>query len=520
MKASTLHLVTLRADPAHAEIASHRLMLRAGLIDQVASGIYDWLPLGLRVLRRVEEVVRQEMNAIGCAECLLPMVQPAELWETSGRWGAYGPELLRFTDRHQRGFCLGPTHEEVITDLARRTIKSRNQLPVTLYQIQTKFRDEIRPRFGVMRAREFLMKDAYSFHENAASLDKTYQDMAHAYQRIFQRLGLACRMVAADSGAIGGAISHEFHILADSGEDVIAYDPASSYAANLELAQASPAAHAVRELPHIVAARGHAGGAVALVLAAGDRLNATKAGKLSQLAQPLCLLDDQALSACGIVSITVDAPGWEAVIWDEEAAALAAGATILHTADLRTVQPGDPSPITGEPLQLARGIEVGHIFQLGTKYSTAMEAVITDEQGQGQPMLMGCYGIGISRIVAAAIEQCHDARGIAWPAAMAPFQVAIAPLRTGSQGDEAVMAEAQAIHDQLEAQGIACLLDDRGLRAGAMFSDLELIGIPWRVVVSTRLLEQDTLEYQGRHEPKATVKARHAVFQELLQHLA
>jgi prolyl-tRNA synthetase len=259
---------------------------------------------------------------------------------------------------------------------------------------------------------------------------------------------------------------------------------------------------------------------VALVLAAGDRLNATKAGKLSQLAQPLCLLDDQALSACGITSTTVDAPGWEAVIWDEGAAALAAGDTILHTADLRTVQPGDPSPVTGEPLQLARGIEVGHIFQLGTKYSTAMEAVITDEQGQGQPMLMGCYGIGISRIVAAAIEQCHDARGIAWPAAMAPFQVAIAPLRTGNPGDEAVMAEAQSIHDQLEAQGVSCLLDDRGLRAGAMFSDLELIGIPWRVVVSTRLLEQDTLEYQGRHEPKATVKARHAVFQELLQHLA
>lgn len=520
MKASTLHLVTLRADPAHAEITSHRLMLRAGLIDQVASGIYSWLPLGLRVLRRVEEVVRQEMNAIGGAECLLPMVQPAELWETSGRWGAYGPELLRFTDRHQRGFCLGPTHEEVITDLARRTIKSRHQLPITLYQIQTKFRDEIRPRFGVMRAREFLMKDAYSFHENTASLEQTYQDMAQAYQRIFERLGLACRMVAADSGAIGGAVSHEFHILAESGEDMIVHDPASSYAANLELAQARPAACAAREPPHIVAARGRAGGAVALVLAAADRLNLTKAGKLSQLTQPLCLLDDQALSACGITSATVDAPGWEAVIWDEGAAALAPSATIQHAADLRIVQPGDPSPITGEPLQLARGIEVGHIFQLGTKYSTAMEAVITDEQGQGQPMLMGCYGIGISRIVAAAIEQCHDARGIAWPAAMAPFQVAIAPLRTGNQGDEAVMAAAQSIHDHLEAQGVSCLLDDRSLRAGAMFSDLELIGIPWRVVVSTRLLEQDALEYQGRHEPKATIKARHAVLQELLQHLA
>ena len=520
MKASTLHLVTLRADPAHAEIASHRLMLRAGLIDQVASGIYSWLPLGWRVLRRVEEVVRQEMNAIGGAECLLPMVQPAELWQASGRWGAYGPELLRFTDRHQRSFCLGPTHEEIITDLARRTIKSRHQLPITLYQIQTKFRDEIRPRFGVMRAREFLMKDAYSFHDNPASLEQTYQDMAHAYQRIFARLGLACRQVSADSGAIGGAVSHEFHILADSGEDVIVYDPESSYAANLELAQARPGQAVAGQKPHIVAARGRQGGPVALVLGSGDRLNPTKAGRLSQLAQPLHILGDEELHKEGMLTAPWHDQRWEAVIWDEGAAALAPSNHGQQTADLRTVQQGDPSPVTGKPVQLARGIEVGHIFQLGSKYSAALGAVVTDEKGKEQPLLMGCYGIGISRIVAAAIEQCHDARGIAWPQAMAPFQVAIAPLRTGNQADEAVMSEAHSLHDQLEAQGISCLLDDRGLRAGVMFSDLELLGIPWRIVVSARLLEQQALEYQGRHESTATVGMRHAVLQELLQRLA
>jgi len=542
MRASEFHLSTTREIPAGAETISHQLMLRAGMIRQLASGLYTWLPLGLRVLRRVEQVVREEMDRSGALELLMPVVQPAELWQESGRWEQYGPELLRFSDRHERPFCLGPTHEEVITDMFRREIRSHRQLPVNFYQIQTKFRDEIRPRFGVMRAREFLMKDAYSFHLDKDCLDRTYQTMHATYTRIFTRLGLNFRAVHADSGSIGGSFSHEFHVLADSGEDAIAFSTQGNYAANVELAAALPPAdpRAAPTCPMAEAAPGTASGPrvtvhwmmgrdgnpVGLVLREEHSLNEIKAEKLPQLSVPLRRVTPEDWARLGQGNPAAGLPGADmALIVDHAAAALADFVWLGHSdgsvwagvnwgrdlpepavADLRNVVPGDRSPDGEGTLEIARGIEVGHIFQLGTKYSAALNAQVLDEAGQNRVVTMGCYGIGVSRVVAAAIEQNHDERGIRWPLALAPFQVALAPLQYTKSA--AVREATDALYAELQSVGVTVLLDDRNLRPGVMFADLELIGIPHRIVISERTLSGGQVEYQARNEESARLVDR------------
>jgi prolyl-tRNA synthetase len=548
MRISQFPLATLKETPSDAEVVSHRLMLRAGLIRQLARGVYTWLPLGLRVLRKVEAVVREEMNAAGAVELLMPAVQPAELWRESGRWEQYGPELLRLRDRHKREFCFGPTHEEVVSDVVRQDVKSYRQLPLNLYQIQTKFRDEIRPRFGVMRAREFVMKDAYSFHADQASLETTYRAMHECYSRIFTRLGLKFRAVAADTGSIGGTGSHEFHVLADSGEDAIVYCPDSDYAANVELAEAvapatpRPAAKEALQKVHtpgvktiadlcaflkVAAERtvkavvlDGADGKPALLLVRGDHeLNLIKAGKLEQLKTPV------AFSPADAIRSQFGADGFKGtVIADRAVAAMAdfvvganendhhyTGANLARdfpepiVADIRNAVAGDASPDGKGRLDILRGIEVGHIFQLRDKYSKTMNLSFLDESGKPKIMEMGCYGIGVSRIVAAAIEQNHDERGIVFPRAMAPFELALVPI--GMAKSAPVREAAEQLYRDLAAAGISVLLDDRNERPGVMFADMELIGIPHRVVIGDRGLKDGKIEYQGRRDAQAQALA-------------
>jgi prolyl-tRNA synthetase len=549
MRLSQFHLATVMEVPADAEVASHGLMLRAGMIRKLASGLYTWAPLGLRVLRKVENVVREEMNRAGAIELLMPAVQPKELWEETGRWEKFGGQLLKIRDRKDQEFCFGPTHEEVITDFARNELKSYKQLPVNFYQIQTKFRDEIRPRFGVMRAREFLMKDAYSFHLSPESLGDTYEVMYQAYSRVFERLGLSFRAVQADTGAIGGNASHEFQVLADSGEDAIAFSDGSDYAANIEKAEAlapavgRPAAQAALErvdtptqktIAEVSAflgvppqrcvktllVRGREG-LVALCLRGDHEINEIKAGKLAELPdEPVLATEEEILAATGTrpgFIGPVGLPDTIPVIVDRSAAVLAdfvcggnadgthytganweRDARITRVEDIRQVVEGDPSPDGLGTLRLARGIEVGHIFQLGQKYAQALGATVLDDQGKAQVMMMGCYGIGVSRIVAAAIEQSHDEAGIIWPETMAPWRVAVCIINPKNLPD--VRAAAETLYRKLEERGIETVLDDRGLRPGQMFADLELIGIPHRVVVSERGLAAGTLEYRRRSE--------------------
>lgn len=551
MKASHAHLVTLKEAPADAEIVSQKLMIRAGMIRRIAAGIYTWLPLGLRSLRKVEAIVREEMNRAGAVEVLLPVVQPAELWQESGRWEHYGPELLRFKDRHQRDFVLGPTHEEVITELVRRDVKSYRQLPRHFYQIQTKFRDEIRPRFGVMRAREFIMKDGYSFHADFTDLEREYRNMYDTYTRIFTRLGLKFRAVAADTGSIGGTGSHEFHVIADTGEDDIAYCPASDYAANVELAEAlpppgprpepreplvkvhTPGVKTIADLVdflHIpiertvkaIVIEGEDGAPVLLLLRGDHELNEIKAQKLPGIKNPLTFADEAAIRAtfgAGPGSLgPIGFPG--RIIADRTVAKMAdfviganedehhyTGANLgrdfpePEVADLRNVVAGDPSPDGKGTLEICRGIEVGHIFQLRTKYSEAMHCTFLDAEGRERPMEMGCYGIGVSRILGAAIEQNHDERGILWPAAIAPFEVVICPI--GAAKSPMVAEAAEAIYRDCLAAGLDVVLDDRNERPGAMFADWELVGVPWRVVVSERGLAAGRYEVQHRREREA-----------------
>ncbi len=550
MRVSQFFLSTLKEAPAEAELDSHKLMLRAGMIKKLGSGLYTWMPLGLRVLRKVENIVREEMNLSGAAELSMPAVQPAELWQETGRWAVFGPQMLKMKDRHERDFCFGPTHEEVITDIARRDIKSYRQLPVIFYQIQTKFRDEIRPRFGVIRAREFLMKDAYSFDANLQGMLKSYQVMYDAYARIFTRLGLRFRAVAADTGAIGGSSSHEFQALADSGEDAIAYCPASDYAANIELAEAitqGTARAAPKEAMKKVATPGKstceevaallglplqrtvkclmvfAGGRVQMLLVRGDHsLNEVKAGKLPGFTEWRWASDDEIVAATGCRAGYLGPVGFKgSVIADRTVAAMSdfvcgANEADFHlagvnwsrdlpepalVADVRNVVEGDLSPDGKGTLKIMRGIEVGHVFALGTKYSESMGATFTAENGEAKPIEMGCYGIGVSRIVAAAIEQNHDERGIIWPEPMAPFAVAIAPIGYGKS--EAVRELADLLHDELGAAGIEVLMDDRDERPGVMFADLELIGIPHRVTIGDRSLKEGMVEFQSRRDGAA-----------------
>jgi prolyl-tRNA synthetase len=549
MRTSKFHIVTTRETPADAEIVSHQLMLRSGMIRKLTAGIYTWTPLGWRVLKKVERIVREEMDRAGYLELLMPAVQPAELWKETGRWDDFGDQLLKLHDRAGRDYVFGPTHEEVITDLARNELRSYKQLPVTFYQIQTKFRDEIRPRFGVMRAREFLMKDAYSFHIDEASLDATYWEMYEVYSRIFARAGLRFRAVRAHSGAIGGSQSHEFHVLADSGEDLIAFSSGSDFAANVELAEAVPAAaaapapgqvmrlvdtpdaHTIDELVAgfgvpvektvktlVVAAAAGSGAEFIALLVRGDHvLNEFKAARLPAVASPVRFASDEEIrgaigagpGSLGPVGLTIPC------IADRSVAVLAdfaAGANrddkhyfgvnwgrdvaLPPLADLRNVVEGDPSPDGHGTILLARGIEVGHIFQLGTKYSESMHAVVLGEDGKSHLMPMGCYGIGVSRIVAAAIEQNHDENGIRWPEPLAPFQVALLPMNAAKS--YRVREAAEQLYEELLAAGVEVLLDDRNVRPGVMFNDMELIGIPHRVVIGERGLDDGVLEYRRR----------------------
>ena len=553
MRVSQFFISTLKEAPVEAELPSHKLMLRAGYIKKLASGLYTWMPLGLRVLRKVENTVREEMNNSGAIELLMPAIQPAELWHETGRWEVFGPQMLKIKDRHDNDFCFGPTHEEVITDIARREIRSYRQLPVNFYQIQTKFRDEVRPRFGVMRAREFLMKDAYSFHADYASLEQTYRVMHDTYSRIFTRLGLKFRAVAADTGAIGGSGSHEFHVLADSGEDALAYCPASDYAANVELAEAvapgkpraAPAetmrdvetprqttCEQVAELLGIPLQRTVkllaliADGKLHVLLLRGDHsLNEVKVSKLPGLADFRFATDEEIRAGFNCPPGFLGPVGIDRtkirVIADRTVAAMSdfvtgANRPKLHTsgvnwkrdlpepdlvADIRNVAEGDPSPDGKGTLGICRGIEVGHIFQLRTKYAESMKATFLDAQGKAQTMEMGCYGIGVSRIVAAAIEQNFDERGIILSAAMAPFRLAIVPI--GMSKSDAVRSETEQLYAQLQTAGIDVLLDDRDERPGVMFADMELIGIPHRIVIGERGLKEGKLEYQGRRDATA-----------------
>ena len=562
MRTSQFPLNTVKETPADAEIASHQLMIRAGLIRKLAAGLYTWLPLGLRVLRKVEKITREEMEKAGALEVLMPALQPAELWQETGRWQQYGPELARLKDRHDRDFCLGPTHEEIITDLARNELKSYKQLPITFYQIQTKFRDEIRPRFGVMRCREFIMKDAYSFHLDQASLQQTYDLMYQAYSNIFNHLGLKFRAVIADSGSIGGAVSHEFHVLADSGEDAIAFSTGSDYAANVESATALipeqslappaevfakvatpgqktiaeisafldvPAQKILKTLAIMKISVNEAGETAEefynLLLRGDHELNEIKTRKL--LGDFRFATDEEIIQhhGCGAGFIGPKTDAKHGVIFDHSVKYLSdfvcgANEVDFHLRgcnwsadpktqafyekalaentfqDIRNVVAGDLSPDGQGEITLARGIEVGHIFQLGTKYSTAMKAGIINEEGKSQIMIMGCYGIGISRIVAAAIEQNHDSRGIIWPTKLAPFQVAICPMNMHKS--ERLKVAAEQLYQDLLAAGIDVLLDDRKVRAGFMFSDMELIGIPHCIILSDRGLDAGTFEYKAR----------------------
>nr|VFJ66616.1 MAG: prolyl-tRNA synthetase [Candidatus Kentron sp. FW] len=556
MRSSRILLATLKEVPTDAEVISHQLMLRAGMIRKLASGLYSWLPLGLRVLRKVETIVREEMDRTGVQEVLMPAVQPVELWQESGRWDQFGPELLRLRDRHGRDFCFGPTHEEIITDLVRREIRSYKQLPASFYQIQTKFRDEIRPRFGAMRAREFLMKDAYSFHADTDSLTETYREIREAYCRIFTRAGLDFRVVAADSGTMGGRVSEEFHVLAESGEDAIAFgnqgNDQGGFAANIELVPApvpegqrpasseemrvidTPGQHTIDEVAAFlkttparclktIIVHGQDGGLVALVLRGDHELNVVKASRLPQVADPLVFAGaEQIQKATGALPGSIGPVDLRTPILVDHAAAFVAdfvcGANVEgkhlvgvnwgrdlplpEVTDLRNVVEGDPSPDGQGKLEIARGIEVGHIFQLGTKYSEAMHAVCLTEKGQAVPLVMGCYGIGVSRVVAAAIEQHHDQHGIRWPTAIAPFQVALLPMN---------MHKSQRLRDAVEKlyrefvdAGIETFLDDRAIRPGVMFADMDLIGLPHRVVLGERGLDAGEVEYKARTENETT----------------
>ncbi|EIJ41311.1 prolyl-tRNA synthetase, family II [Beggiatoa alba B18LD] len=554
MRTSRFLLATLKETPADAEVISHQLMLRAGLIRKLAAGLYTWLPLGMRVLRKVEDIVRKEMDKSGALEVLMPAVQPAELWEESKRWEQYGPELLRLKDRHDRPFCFGPTHEEVITDLIRREIRSYKQLPANFYQIQTKFRDEIRPRFGVMRAREFVMKDAYSFHTNQASLQETYDVMHATYCRIFDRLGLRYRPVLADTGSIGGNSSHEFHVLADSGEDAIAYSTTGTYAANVEKAEAlapagerpapkmdslavvnTPDQHTIEAVSQFLNVKpsqcvktllvnGENGSLVAFVLRGDHTLNVIKAGKHPNVASPLTFASPEkikevigcSIGSIGPVGLTVK------IVADRSAAHLSdfvcgANKDGQHLVgvnwkrdlpepevmDIRNVEAGDPSPDGNGVLGIARGIEVGHIFQLGEKYSSAMNATVLDETGRALTMLMGCYGLGVTRVVASAIEQNHDEKGIIWPTAIAPFTVALLPMNMAKS--ERLREAAEKMYQQLQDAGIDVLFDDRKERPGVMFAEMELIGIPHRLVLSDKGLDEGTVEYKGRRDENVQV---------------
>ncbi|MEX2524943.1 MAG: proline--tRNA ligase [Gammaproteobacteria bacterium] len=548
MRTSNLLLATLREAPADAEIVSHQLMIRAGMIRRLAAGIYTWLPLGLRVVRRIENIIREEMDRTGAQEVLMSGVQPAELWQESGRWEEYGPELLRLKDRHERDFCLGPTHEEIITDLVRHEVRSYKQLPASFYQIQTKFRDEIRPRFGIMRAREFIMKDAYSFHLTEDSLQETYERMYAAYSRIFDRLGLNYRAVEADTGAMGGQASHEFHVLAESGEDAIAFSDASDYAANVELAPAAPPAvdrpapkedmrqvdtPGARTIADLVndyglpvektvktlIVHGKDGGLVALLVRGDHELNAVKAAGQPEVATPLqfvgeteiraavgagpgslgpvnlpipCLID-QAVAVMGDfgAGANVDDKHYFGINWERDV-------PLPRVADLRNVLEGEHSPDGKGHLVIRRGIEVGHIFQLGTKYSESMKATCLDENGNAVTLTMGCYGIGVTRIAAAAIEQNHDERGITWPQAIAPFQLALTPINMHKS--QRLQRAVEELYEQFIKAGIDVLLDDRRERPGVMFADTELIGIPHRLVFSEKGLDASTLEYKGRSD--------------------
>lgn len=555
MRVSKLLLATLKESPSDAEVISHKLMLRAGMIRKLASGLYTWLPMGLRVLRKVENIVREELNRANAQEVLMPAVQPSELWKESGRWEQYGPELLRLKDRHNREFCFGPTHEEVITDLVRNELRSYKQLPANFYQIQTKFRDEIRPRFGVMRAREFLMKDAYSFHIDQSSLNETYQEMHQTYCKIFDRIGLDYRPVQADTGSIGGNASHEFHVLADSGEDDIAFSSDSDYAANIEFAEAlapnterpaptkemelvdTPKAKTIDELVKqfdvnikqtvktlIVHANEESEHQLVALLIRGDHeLNEIKAEKLPQVASPLCFATDEEIrnvigagpGSLGPVNLLIPC------IVDRSVAMMAdfaAGANIddkhyfginwerdlvlTDVADIRNVVEGDQSPDGKGTLSIKRGIEVGHIFQLGKKYSVALKANVLDDKGKSVIMTMGCYGIGVSRVVASAVEQNHDDKGIIWPDAIAPFQVVIIPMNMHKS--DTLKPVVEKLYTDLQAAGIDVLFDDRKERPGIMFADMELIGIPHRIVLGDRGLEKGMVEYKGRRDTDNT----------------
>ncbi|TQF71271.1 proline--tRNA ligase [Pseudoalteromonas luteoviolacea] len=551
MRTSQYILATLKETPSDAEVVSHQLMLRAGMIRKLASGLYTWLPSGLKVLRKVETIVREEMEKAGAIEMLMPVIQPADLWEESGRWEQFGPELLRITDRHNRPFALGPTHEEVITDFVRKEVSSYKQLPLALYQVQTKVRDEVRPRFGVMRAREFTMKDAYSFHLDDACLEKTYQIMHQAYCNIFERLGLDYRPVIADTGSIGGSVSHEFHVLAESGEDAIAFSTESDYAANIEKAEAiapateraapskdlntfeTPNAKTIAELAQQHGVKAHKGvktlvvygpetkdgerGLVALIVRGDHELNELKAEKLELVGAPLEMATEEDIVAAigakpgSLGPVGLDIP----VIVDHSAAVMSdfvAGAnkdgvhysginwdrdaTGYTVADIRNVVEGDPSPCGQGTLQIKRGIEVGHIFQLGSKYSEAMNAGVLGENGKNQVMTMGCYGIGVSRIVAAAIEQNHDKFGIKWPQALAPFDIAIVPMNMHKS--HRIPEIAEKFYADLKAAGLDVLFDDRKERPGVMFNDMELVGVPFTLVIGERNLDNNQVELKNR----------------------
>ncbi|WP_298718223.1 proline--tRNA ligase [uncultured Oceanisphaera sp.] len=549
MRTTQYLLSTLKETPSDAEVISHQLMLRAGMIRRLASGLYTWLPSGLRVLNKVAAIVREEMNRAGAVEMLMPVVQPAELWHETGRWDKFGPELLRIKDRHDRGFVLGPTHEEVITSMVRNEVSSYKQLPLNLYQVQTKFRDEVRPRFGVMRSREFIMKDAYSFHTSLQSLEQTYDDMYQAYSRIFERMGLDFRAVLADTGAIGGSASHEFHVLAQSGEDDIAFSTESDYAANIEMAEAvapkasadaatqelslvdTPNAKTIAELVEqfglaiestvktllVKAADDQDAPLVALMVRGDHELNEIKAEKLPMVASPLTFATEEEIRALvgagpgSLGPLNMPLP----VVVDRAVAVMndfGAGANIEDkhyfginwgrdlplpdVADLRNVKEGDPSPCGKGVLQIKRGIEVGHIFQLGNNYSSKMNATVLNEAGKSTVLEMGCYGIGVSRIVAAAIEQNHDDRGIIWPEALAPFQVAIIPMNMHKSAR--VKEVAEQLYNELTAAGIEVLFDDRKERPGVMFADMELLGVPHSIVIGERSLDNGVVEYKTR----------------------